>query len=132
MAQIAFQQGEDVIVELPIEVSALPVDITTATNIRVQAYITKNNVKSKVFGYSLNSKSGYGVCRQKSGIGNEHIVETLLTRAQTVNFTPGMLSFAVVVTMPGGTDFPDGINSEYNFDNIGTVLEGLAKDEIIP
>lgn len=132
MAQIAFQQGEDIIVELPIEVAATPIDITTATNIRVQAYITKNNVKNKVYSYSLNSKSGYGVCRQKSGIGNEHIVETLITRAQSVNFDPGVLSFAVVVTMPGGADFPNGINSEYNFDNIGTVSEGYAKDEIIP
>ncbi len=132
MAQITFQQGEDLIVELPIEDNGSPVDLTTATNIRVQAYITVSNVKTKAFAYSKNPKSGYGVCRQKAGGGNTGIVQVLLTRAQTVNFAAGVLSFAVVVTMPGLTDFPDGINSEYNFDNYGTVAAGIAKDEVIP
>lgn len=132
MPQVQFQQGEDVIVELPILEAGVPFDLTNASSIRVQAYITKNNVKSKVFAYSNSPKSGYGVCRQKTGDGSEHIIEVLVKRSESINFDPGVLSFAAVVTMPGGTDFPAGKNSEYNFDNLGTVLPGEAKDEIIP
>jgi hypothetical protein len=132
MPQIIFQQGEDIIVELPIEEAGSAVDISTATNIRVQAYVTKNNVKTKEYSYSKTPKSGYGVCRQKTGSGNEHKVEVLLTRAQTVTFDIGVLSFSAIITMPGATDFPQGINSEYNFDSYGTVQNGSAKDEVIP
>lgn len=132
MSQVIFQQGEDLIVELPVIENSTPVDLTTNTSIRVQAYVTVSNVKQKVHSYSSNPKSGYGVCRQKSGVGNEHIIEVLVNRAESVNFPDGVLSFAAVVTTPGGLDFPNGINQEYNFDNFGTVSKGLAKDEIIP
>jgi len=131
MAQIIFQQGEDLIVELPIVENSLPVDLTTATSMRVQLYITKNNVKNKFKSYSSTPKSGYGVCKLKTGT-DHNIIQVFITRADSVNFDTGILSFAVVVTLPGLTDFPDGKNSEYNFDSFGTVVEGIAKDEIIP
>ena len=132
MAQISFQQGEDLIINLALLEAGIPLDITAAIDIRVQAYIIKSNIKTKVFAYSKNPKSGYGVCRQKAVVGDEHIVEVLLTRSQTITFDAGVVSFAVIITMPGGGDFPDGLNTEYNFDNFGTVLEGCAKDEVIP
>ena len=132
MSQIIFQQGEDLIVELPLVENAVNVDITTATSVRVQAYVTVNNVKQKVSAYNSTSKSGYGVCRQKSGGGNTNILQVLLKRAETMNFPVGVLRFFVIVTMPGATDFPLGINTQYDFDGIGTVLAGTAKDEIIP
>lgn len=131
MAQVVFQQGEDVTVELSITELSLPVDLTAATSLRVQLYITKNSVKTKPFAYSSTPKSGYGVCRQKTGVGNENIIEVLIKRAESVNFDAGVLSFAVVTTFVD-VDFPSGKNTEYNFDNFGTVQEGQAKGEIIP
>lgn len=131
MPQVTFQQGEDLVIKLPIEDASTPVDITTATSIRVQAYINKSNVKVKAFAYSKNPKSGYGDCRQSAVGGEEHIVDVLVTRAQSVNFDVGVLSFAVVLTFPN-VDFPDGENKEYNFDAFGNVTEGCAKDEVIP
>jgi len=132
MAQVVFQQGEDIIIELAVIENSVPVNLSTNTSIRVQLLVTQNNVKSKLYSYSSNSKTGYGVCRIKTGTGNENIVQVLVTRAESVNFVSGALSFAVVATLPGGSDFPNGINKEYNFDNFGTIQDGVAKDEIIP
>jgi hypothetical protein len=129
---ISFQQGEDIIIELPINENSIPVDLTTATSIRVQLYVTKNNVKTKYVAYNKTSKSGYGVCRQKSGVGNSHIIEVLIKRSESVNLPEGVLSFSAVVTFPGGSDFPEGKNSEYNFPSYGNVTIGDAKDEVIP
>jgi hypothetical protein len=98
MAQIVFQQGEDVIVELPITEGGLPVDLSSATSLRVQLYVTKNNVKTLAKQYSSTPKSGYGTCRVKSGLGNENVIEVLVKRSESVSFDIGVLSFAVVTT----------------------------------
>lgn len=131
-AQINFQQGEDVIIELEIQESGAPVDITDATTIRAQLFVTKNNIKNKMFSYSLNTKTGYGTCKKKSGVGNENILQIIVKREESVSFDEGILSFAVVVTSAADSDFPNGISKEYNFNNVGAVLKGDAKDEVIP
>lgn len=131
MAQITFLQGEDVIIELPITANSLPVDLTDSTSLRVQLLITKNNVQNVYASYSSTPKSGYGVCRMKTGMGNTNIIQVLVTRADSVNFDPGVLSFAVVTTF-ANSDFSNGLNTEYDFPNYGTVLPGIAKTEVIP
>lgn len=131
MSQVILQQGQDLIIELAITSAGTPVDLTDAISLRVQLLISMNNVQKEYKAYSSTPKSGYGTCRMKTGMGNSNVIQVIVTRADSINFDPGVLSFAVVTTFTDA-DFPAGKSTEYDFSNYGTVITGLAKTEIIP
>ena len=126
MAQYIFNQGDDVLVEIPVlDATNTPVDLTTATDIIAVLYFNKVSQAK----YSLNTKTGYGDLTIKAGVGNEHIVVLQLKRTETSTFGIGFLQANVLVELPDAT-LTDK-RTEYTNPAYIQVLEGLTRTEDI-
>lgn len=132
MAEIvqSIQQGGDYLIELPIiNTAGLPVDLSTATQIKA-ALLVNNVIVAK---YSLAVLSGYGVISLKAGAGNEHIMEVQVRRSESKNFPKGIAKFVVLLETPEPT-LGDQV-LEYTFDGGSAktfnVVEGALRDEAL-
>jgi len=126
MAIINFKQGEDKILSVEAPVESPVVDFTTATAIK--AIFKIGGVEQKK--YSLSPDATYGTLEVDGT--NAAKINFFVERIDSANFAKGLISVNLVASFPN-LDFPDGDQvREFAFSNIGRVLEGGAKDEVIP
>jgi len=123
----SLRQGEDLIMEIPIydKLTNLAVDLSTATDIIVTLTMAKA-IQGK---YSLTPISGYGNVSLKVGVGNEHILEVQVKRADSKIFAVGYLQANVLVELPDVLLIAK--RTEYVYPSFALVYEGLTKSEPI-
>lgn len=122
---ITLKQGEDKLIEYPvIDSNGAIVDLSSATEIRAELLIN-NQLACK---YSLVPALGYGTISLSADPAKTHIIQVQVKRADSKNFSLGLLKIAAVIVLPD--DLMGSITSEYN-EQIGIVVEGYTKDEVL-
>jgi len=128
---VKLKQGEDQVVDLPIYKNNQPLNLTSAVEIRVKIKITKNGTSTYPQKYSKSVQTGYGVCKVKTGTGNENIVQVVIEREHSKNFVDGIISFYVVVQF-SDVNFENDVRTEqYEILNAGTVSLSVFNEELL-
>lgn len=133
MAAKRIYQGEDTILEIAIVDNSTPVDLTAAIDFRVELSNVSNSTETSMQFYSkVQPLVGFGIARQKSGSGFEHVIEVIVKREQSSLFLVGIVN-AEIVTSFTDTNLPDDDvkRKVYQFKNIATVEKSRTKDQNI-
>ena len=117
------RQGEDILLEVPVynETTGAAIDLSSAEEV-IMTLTAKNITLDK---FSVNTKTGYQSMSVKSGAGNEHILEAILSRAYISAYTVGKVQINVL------TEYTDSsvtlFRDEYIYTDAITVLTGYTK-----
>jgi len=126
MALYEIKQGESALLDIAIYDDNIPVDLSSATDIKVILYSQAvPGVK-----YSLTTQVGYGTLTIKAS-PEEHVIQLQVTREDT-NILPIGKLYASVVTKESDIVLTDGLINEYVDIYIGNIKYGnFVKDEIL-
>lgn len=122
---ITIRQGEDLKLEIPVIGNQNdPINLTTATKIRMSIAKTKNYMDATLEGNVL--LPNYASCSVNTTKNN--VIDVLLVRNDTKTFPVGELSVTVLL------EFPDVDLTvrryEYTY-NLGSVEKGYLRDELL-
>jgi hypothetical protein len=123
---LSINQGEDYIIEIPVlDANSVAVDLSTASKVRALLFV--NNIQ--VAKYSRDTLVGYGSILMGNGGGTVlNVVRILARRADTCNFTIGVLTCALLLDVPD-TDL--GTRTAEVDLNLGFVIAGNTRSEVL-
>ena len=118
---ITLAQGEDRVIQVPfIDDAGTPIDLSTAVDAVVLLQVN-NKTQAK---YSIVAKTGYGEASINST--NNHIIDIVVKRDQSKNFSTGILKLVCVANIP---DTVLGVKAIERVVAAGEVVQGFAKGE---